>query len=108
MSDTLQSVTEQTFEADVLNAERPVLVDFYADWCAPGHMITPIIEQLAEEFSGRVDFRKADLEQIPRVAARFGVRSLPTLMLFKDGEPQGSLVGAVARPSVLQLLERHT
>ncbi|MDH3914899.1 MAG: thioredoxin [Chromatiales bacterium] len=108
MSDKLQSVTEQSFKADVLDAERPVLIDFYADWCAPCRMITPMVEQLAEEFAGRVEFRKADLDQIPRVAARFGVRSLPTLMLFKDGKPQESLVGAVAKPTVSQLLDRHT
>ncbi|UCC14850.1 MAG: thioredoxin [Gammaproteobacteria bacterium] len=108
MSDKLRSVTEQSFKVDVLDAGRPVPIDFYADWCAPCRMITPIIEQLADEFAGRVEFRKADLDQVPRVAARFGVRSLPTLMLFKDGKPQESLVGAATKPAVSQLLDRHT
>ncbi len=107
MSDRLQTVTEQTFQAEVLDSKVPVLVDFYADWCAPCRMIEPIVEEIADEFSGRIEIRKADLDNMPRIAARFGVRSIPTLMVFKDGSPQEILVGAVAKSQVTNLLARH-
>jgi len=107
MGDKLQTVTEQDFQTEVLEAAVPVLVDFYADWCAPCRMIEPIVEEIADEFAGRIAIRKADLDNMPRIAARFGVRSIPTLMVFKDGSPQEILVGAVAKARVTELLDRH-
>ena len=107
MSERLRTVTEQDFQAEVLDSTVPVLVDFYADWCAPCRMIEPIVEEMADEFAGRVEIRKADLDAMPRIAARFGVRSIPTLMVFKDGSPQEVLVGAVAKVRVQELLQRH-
>jgi len=107
MGDKLQTVTEQDFQTEVLDSAVPVLVDFYADWCAPCRMIEPIVEEIADEFAGRIAIRKADLDNMPRIAARFGVRSIPTLMVFKDGSPQEILVGAVAKARVTELLDRH-
>ena len=107
MSRELQSVTDQSFKTDVLDAGLPVRVDFDADWCAPCRMVSRTVEELAEEFAGRVAFRKADLEPIPQMAVRLGLRSIPTLMLFKDGEPQESLVGAVGKNAVTESLARH-
>lgn len=107
MTDKLRTVTEHDFQAEVLDASLPVLVDFYADWCAPCRMIEPIVEEIADEFEGRVEIRKADLDNMPKIAARFGVRSIPTLMVFKDGSPQEILVGAVAKARVTELLDRY-
>jgi len=107
MGDKLQTVTEQDFQTEVLESAVPVLVDFYADWCAPCRMIEPIVEEIADEFAGRIAIRKADLDNMHRIAARFGVRSIPTLMVFKDGSPQEILVGAVAKARVTELLDRY-
>ena len=107
MADRLRAVTEQEFQSEVLDSAVPVLVDFYADWCAPCRMIEPIVEEVADDFAGRVEIRKADLDKMPRIAARFGVRSIPTLMVFKDGSPQDILVGAVAKSRLTELLDRH-
>jgi thioredoxin 1 len=107
MADKLRTVTEENFQTEVLDASVPVLVDFYADWCAPCRMIEPIVEEIADEFAGRLEIRKADLDHMPQIAARFGVRSIPTLMVFKDGSPQEILVGAVAKGRVTDLLDRY-
>ena len=80
-------VTDDTFDADVLKAEVPVLVDFWADWCAPCKMIAPIVEDLAEEYDGRVKFAKLDVDSNPRTAMSYGVRGIPTLLVFRDGVP---------------------
>ena len=94
-------VTDDTFDADVLKAEVPVLVDFWADWCAPCKMIAPIVEDLAEEYDGRVKFAKLDVDSNPRTAMSYGVRGIPTLLVFKDGVPVNQVVGAVPK-SVLK------
>ncbi len=94
-------VTDDTFDADVLQADTPVLVDFWADWCAPCKMIAPIVEDLAEEYDGRVKFAKLDVDSNPRTAMSYGVRGIPTLLIFKDGSPVNQVVGAVPK-SVLK------
>ena len=94
-------VTDDTFDADVLKAEVPVLVDFWADWCAPCKMIAPIVEDLADEYDGRVKFAKLDVDSNPRTAMSYGVRGIPTLLVFKDGVPVNQVVGAVPK-SVLK------
>ena len=94
-------VTDDTFEADVLKADVPVLVDFWADWCAPCKMIAPIVEDLAEEYDGRVKFAKLDVDSNPRTAMSYGVRGIPTLLIFKGGTPVNQVVGAVPK-SVLK------
>jgi thioredoxin 1 len=94
-------VTDATFESDVLQADIPVLVDFWADWCAPCKMIAPIVEDLAEEYDGRVKFAKLDVDSNPQTAMSYGVRGIPTLLIFKGGSPVNQAVGAVPK-SVLK------
>ncbi len=94
-------VTDDTFDADVLKADVPVLVDFWADWCAPCKMIAPIVEDLAEEYDGRVKFAKLDVDSNPKTAMSYGVRGIPTLLIFKGGSPVNQVVGAVPK-SVLK------
>jgi thioredoxin 1 len=85
--------TDATFEADVIAHEKPVLVDFWAPWCGPCRMVAPIVEELAGEYEGRVKFMKLNTDENPQVAMRYGIRSIPTLLVFKDGEIAGQIVG---------------
>jgi thioredoxin 1 len=91
---TLHEVTDETFAAEVLRREGPVLVDFWAQWCPPCHMIAPVLAELAKERAGSLTVVKVNTDENPRVARDYQVMSLPTLMLFSDGEPVCSIVGA--------------
>ncbi len=86
-------VTDVTFDTEVLKSELPVLVDFWAPWCGPCRMVAPIVEELAEEYDGKVGFVKLNTDDNPVVAGRYGIRSIPTLLVFKGGEPVGQIVG---------------
>ena len=89
--------TDDDFDEKVVNADQPVLVDFWAEWCAPCKMIAPIVEELSEEYDGRLGFAKVDVDASPGTAISYGVRSIPTLLLFKDGKPVSQIVGAVPK-----------
>lgn len=91
------AVTEASFEADVLKAAGPVVVDFTAEWCGPCHAIAPSLEALSEELAGRVTIATLDVDMNPGVATRYGVRSMPTLIVFKNGEPTAIQVGAAPK-----------
>ena len=93
----MRELTDETFERDVLEADRPVVVDFWAPWCGPCRAVEPILEQLEVEQSGRVLFAKLDIDENPLAAGRFGVLSLPTAILFADGEARETVVGARPR-----------
>jgi thioredoxin 1 len=92
----VKEVTDTSFEADVLRADRPVVVDFWAPWCGPCRAVAPILEQLAEEH-GQVTFAKVNIDEHPLNASRYGVLSIPTAILFADGEPQETVIGARPR-----------
>ncbi|ODN69496.1 Thioredoxin C-1 [Methylobrevis pamukkalensis] len=90
-------VTDTSFEADVIGAGKPVVVDFWAEWCGPCRMIAPALEEIANEMDGSVTIAKLDIDQNQNTAIKYGVRSIPTLILFKDGQPAAMKVGAASK-----------
>jgi thioredoxin 1 len=96
MSDLLQ-LTDETFESEIINSEMPALVDFWAEWCGPCKMVGPIVEELGNEYKGRVKFAKMDVDQNRQTPAKFGIRAIPTLILFKGGEVAQTIVGAQSK-----------
>jgi len=97
-------VTDESFDSDVLKAGGPVLVDFWAEWCGPCRQIAPALEQIAEDFKGGVTVAKLNIEESPMTPSRYGVRGIPTLMLFKDGQMASILVGARPKQGIIDWL----
>ncbi|MFN3583517.1 thioredoxin [Phenylobacterium sp.] len=97
-------VTDESFEADVLQAERPVLVDFWAEWCGPCKQIAPALEQLSDELADKVTIAKLNIEESPTTPSRYGVRGIPTMMLFKGGQMASMKVGAMPKQKILEWL----
>jgi thioredoxin 1 len=98
------AVTDASFETDVLKASQPVLVDFWAEWCGPCKQIAPALEQIAQELKGSVTVAKLDIEESPTVPSRYGVRGIPTMMLFRDGKMASMKVGAMPKQKILDWL----
>ena len=86
-------VSDSNWDTEVLTGDKPVLVDFWAPWCGPCRMVAPIVEELADEYAGQVEFRKLNTDDNPRTAAKYGIRSIPTLLVFKGGEQVGQIIG---------------
>ncbi|OOR99591.1 thioredoxin [Haemophilus paracuniculus] len=99
-------VTDATFEQEVLNADVPVLLDFWAPWCGPCRMIAPILDELADEFAGRAKVVKVNVDDNPETATKFGIRSIPTLLVFKNGEVVATQVGGVPKSQLASLIEQ--
>lgn len=107
MSENVLQVTDASFEADVLQAGTPVLVDFWAEWCGPCKMIAPILEDVAKEYAGKVAVAKLNIDQNSATTAKFQIRSIPTLLLFKDGQVAATKVGAMSRTQLKEFLDAH-
>ena len=101
------AVTGETFQAEVLQSQEPVLVDFWAAWCGPCKLIASSVEELATEYRGRLKVVKVDVDENMEISANYGVQSIPTLILFKGGQPVERLVGAYPKPAILSKLQRH-
>jgi thioredoxin 1 len=101
------TVTDESFEAEVIQAALPVLTDFWANWCAPCHIIAPILEELAGEYADQLKVAKLDVDSNPRTAMQFGVMSIPTLILFKNGQAVERLVGAMSKKKLLANINPH-
>jgi thioredoxin 1 len=100
-------VNEQNFESEVVGATLPVLVDFSADWCAPCKALEPVLEDLSGEYEGRLRIVRLDIDKNPGIASTYGVRSLPTVMLFRDGGPASLRVGALAKSQLREMIEEN-
>ena len=105
MSELIKNVTDASFDADVLKAGGPVLVDYWAAWCGPCKMIAPLLDEASKQYAGRVTIAKLNVDENPDTAARFGVRGIPTLMLFKDGKVVATKVGALTRSQLVSFLD---
>ena len=101
------SVSDQEFESAVLSSDVPVLVDFWAEWCGPCRVLGPTVDSLADDYAGRVKVAKLNIDENPEAAARYGVRSIPTLMLFKDGQPSETAVGLRPKAQLAELIDRN-
>jgi thioredoxin 1 len=99
-------INDANFEEEVLKSDIPVLIDFWAVWCGPCRVIAPVIEELASEYEGKVKFGKLDVDNNPNTAVKFGIRSIPTLLIFNDGQVADQLIGAVPKAKIVDRLEK--
>jgi thioredoxin 1 len=106
MSDNIEDVTDSTFESLILKSDKPALVDFWASWCAPCKAIAPIIEEMAESYGDKVKFVKMNVDDNPSTPGKYGVRGIPTLILFKNGERVDQVVGAVPKNQIKDLVDK--
>ncbi|MCG7533080.1 thioredoxin TrxA [Psychrobium sp. MM17-31] len=108
MSDTIIQLTDANFEQEVINADRPVLVDFWAEWCGPCKMIAPILEEVAAEYGEKVTIGKLNVDQNTETAPKYGIRGIPTLLLFKDGNVVATKVGALSKTQLTEFIDSNS
>jgi thioredoxin 1 len=101
---TATAVTEQSFEQDVLQSDTPVIVDFWAEWCGPCHAVAPVLDRIVDERNGELKLVKVNIDEQPALAQRFGVQSIPTMILFKEGEPAAAAIGAQPKSALEKAL----
>lgn len=107
MSTKITHISDQSFADEVLNSGAPVLMDYWAEWCGPCKMIAPILDELAEEYDGRLKIVKLNIDDNPETPPKYGIRGIPTLMLFKDGKVEATKVGAVSKSQLVNFIENH-
>ena len=107
MSEHIVHVTDDSFESDVLKSGEPVLIDYWAEWCGPCKMIAPVLDELATEYSGRLKVAKLNIDENPNTPPRYGIRGIPTLMLFKNGEVEATKVGAVSKSQLVAFIDSN-
>ena len=105
MSEKIVHVSDATFDAEVLNSDIPVLVDFWAEWCGPCKMIAPVLDEIASEYDGRLKVCKVDVDAKPEIPPKFGIRGIPTLIVFKGGNAEATKVGALSKTQLTQFIQ---
>jgi thioredoxin 1 len=107
MSENIVHVTDASFEEDVLHADKPVLVDYWAEWCGPCKMIAPFLNEIADEYSDRIKVCKIDIDANQQTPPKYGIRGIPTLMLFKDGEVAATKIGALSKSQLATFIDSN-
>ncbi len=106
-SDLIKHVSDASFEADVIKADKPVLVDYWAEWCGPCRMIAPILDEVSKSYEGRLQIAKLNVDENNQIPAKYGIRGIPTLMLFKGGELAATKVGALSKAQLTAFIDGH-
>ena len=107
MSELIVHVTDDSFDTEVLQSSQPVLIDYWAEWCGPCKMIAPVLDDIASEYSGRLKVVKLNIDENPNTPPRYGIRGIPTLMLFKGGEVEATKVGAVSKSQLVTFIDSN-
>lgn len=107
MSEKVRAVSDSSFEKEVLQSERPVLVDFWAEWCAPCRMLAPTVEAVGEQYVGSADVVKLNVDENPSTAGAYGIKGIPSLILFKQGQEVERIVGATSKETISRMIEKH-
>jgi thioredoxin 1 len=107
MSENIQHVTDDTFEPDVLQSAQPVLVDYWAEWCGPCKMIAPILEEVAKQYEGKLKIAKLNVDENQATPPKYGIRGIPTLMIFKNGNVEATKVGALSKSQLMAFIDSH-